>query len=154
MPVESRPRMSLKDPVARKKWQQEYYRKNTEAVKRRISEWRELHKDAVNANTRKYRKENRAKITKQNLEYHKKIRRKFIEMYGGVCACCGETIYEFLTIEHKQGQRGAAKKEFAYPAYLKAVREYRPDVYEVLCMNCNHAKSRLGVCPHKERGES
>lgn len=75
------------------------------------------------------------------------MREAFIAMYGDKCACCGETEIEFLTFEHKMGQRGK-KRETQYAAYKNALNEYRPDLYEVLCMNCNHAKGKLGYCPH------
>jgi hypothetical protein len=79
-------------------------------------------------------------------------RKKFIDMYGGVCVCCGESVFEFLTIDHIKGQKGrpANRREGGYKCYKKAVAEYRPDLYRVLCMNCNHVIGRYGYCPHQE----
>lgn len=74
-------------------------------------------------------------------------RSAFLEMYGGKCVCCGESIAEFLTIEHKLGQKGK-KRESAYKAYSNATEDYNPDIYEILCYNCNCAKGKLGYCPH------
>lgn len=74
-------------------------------------------------------------------------RESFLEMYGKSCRCCGEGKKEFLTIEHIRGQAGG--KESSTTAYRKAALEYRPDLYEVLCMNCNHSKGRYGYCPHE-----
>jgi hypothetical protein len=83
-------------------------------------------------------------------EYSRKhshgIRLRFLEMYGMSCKCCGETILEFLTIDHlapetKNGETGRG-------AYLTALKEYRPDLYQVMCYNCNCAR-RHGICPHK-----
>lgn len=80
-------------------------------------------------------------------KYYKEVKEKFIQMYGGKCVCCGETTFYFLTIEHKLGQIRATKETGAR-AYRKAIQEYRPDLYEILCWNCNCAEGQLGYCPH------
>lgn len=84
---------------------------------------------------------------KTQKEWYKTKREQFLEMYGGKCACCGETEKDFLTIEHVRGQRGMIR-EGSNAAYRKSVKEYRPDLYEILCYNCNCAKGKLGYCPH------
>lgn len=75
-------------------------------------------------------------------------RKEFLNMYGNRCVCCGETTYEFLTLEHKLGQRGKKKKDTSHKAYCDATRDYNPDTYEILCYNCNCSKGRYGYCPH------
>lgn len=87
--------------------------------------------------------------TKFAKEYHA-VKDKFFEMYGNRCACCGEAIIEFLTIEHLAGQVGKKVKDTGYRAYRQAIKEYRPDLYAVLCLNCNHAIGRFGMCPHQK----
>lgn len=72
---------------------------------------------------------------------------KFFTMYGDKCACCSESTKEFLTLEHKQGLNGQ-KRVRGGQLYKQATDEYRPDIYETLCMNCNHAIGRVGYCPH------
>jgi hypothetical protein len=106
------------------------------------------------ANIEKAREASRQSYTKskdQKRESQRVLRKKykdtFLEMYGGCCACCGETIYDFLTIEHKQGQEKASRRT-GLVAYRDAVKEYRPDLFEILCWNCNCAKGHLGYCPH------
>ena len=42
-----------------------------------------------------------------------------IEAYSGACACCGETIPEFLTIEHKNGRKGEKKKLTGAKMWMK-----------------------------------
>jgi len=98
---------------------------------------------------RQYRADKKEFIKEISRRYHKHIKDTFFEMYGNRCVCCGETNIEFLTIEHKLGQRGVKKKESSFRAYISATKEYQPDTYEVLCMNCNHAKGKLGYCPHQ-----
>lgn len=120
--------------------QQKYYRKNAD----RYQEWRDTHKGYG----KEYADANREQVRAYHRDYNRKLREKFFEMYGKVCACCGEAEFDFLTIEHKLGQHG--KRETSYKAFLTAVKEYRPDLYETLCMNCNHAKGRFGICPHQK----
>ena len=89
-------------------------------------------------------------MSKEQNERYKKRRLKFIEMYGGQCSCCRENNIEFLTIEHKKGQNvGWRKRERSHQSYCRAIKEYQPDLYEILCMNCNHSKGKYGYCPHK-----
>lgn len=74
--------------------------------------------------------------------------------YGGArCACCGEERAEFLAIDHIHGggnrHRKRCKIGKMYP-WLK--RNGYPPGFQVLCFNCNQAKSSGGECPHqKER---
>jgi len=109
---------------------------------------KESHKDYYKKYQKEYSKNKRSEFRKYSIKYKKGLRNKFLEMYGNKCACCGETKVEFLTIEHKLGQRGSRHKEGGPEAYAKALKDYRPDLYEILCYNCNCAKGRYGYCPH------
>lgn len=105
------------------------------------------HKDKKN----EYGKKHYSNHKDSKREYQRKLRDKyknaFLEMYGGACACCGEAVRDFLTIEHKRGQEKISRRT-GLVAYRDAVKEFRPDLYEVLCWNCNCAKGHLGYCPH------
>ena len=76
--------------------------------------------------------------------------------YGNVCACCGESEREFLTIDHVNNDGGHHRRK--YPAsgggvglYLWIKRHGYPDDLQLLCMNCNWGKMRCrGICPHKQ----
>lgn len=116
--------------------QQNYYRNNTDHVKEIKNRWL-MNNVEKNKEVRKKSKT--------------KVREAFLNMYGNKCVCCGETIYEFLTLEHKLGQKGVKRsyKKSGQYAYAEAIKEYRPDLYEVLCWNCNCAKGRYGYCPHQ-----
>lgn len=83
-----------------------------------------------------------------------RIREQVITAYGGICACCGETRLEFLTIDHIHGggtqhrkQSGLLGQKFYW--WLK--RQGYPKGYRVLCANCNMAEARYSGCPHKTR---
>lgn len=89
--------------------------------------------------------------------YRQKIKTKVIEKYGGKCACCGETKIEFLVIDHINNDGGKERKQkygsqfgASYSWYLELKRmPIRKDL-QVLCYNCNAAKSIYGNCPHKK----
>lgn len=109
--------------------------------------YHQTHREQMNG----YGKKNYPKYKESKREYQRgltnKYKHAFLEMYGESCSCCGETIFDFLTIEHKQGQMKINRRT-GLVAYRDAVKEYRPDLYEVLCWNCNCAKGKLGYCPH------
>lgn len=93
------------------------------------------------------------------------LRDEVVAAYGGACACCGESEPEFLSIDHvdesgaehrralggKQGEarRFSAGGEKTY-RWLKD-RGFPRGGFQLLCMNCNFAKGKLGECPHKSR---
>lgn len=119
---------------------------------------------------RKYYSDNKDKIKEYSRNYYKKyytgknqssarekviianriLKSKFLEMYGGKCQCCGITTYEFLCLDHIQGRNRKYKNETGNVAYRRAIEEYDPTEYRILCANCN-AATRFGrTCPHKQ----
>lgn len=91
----------------------------------------------------------------------------FFERFGGECLCCGETEPAFLTVDHIANDGAAHKRRLAsghgakfahrhistYTMILDLIRRGWPvDEVQVLCMNCNLAKRRLGYCPHGDFG--
>lgn len=94
---------------------------------------------------------NNPKRKEYNDRAHKKLRQQALDAYGGArCACCGETIWEFLCIDHIAG--GGNKQRFAIGNNGKFYNWLRqnsyPPGYQVLCHNCNLAKGFYGACPH------
>jgi hypothetical protein len=79
--------------------------------------------------------------------------------YGRKCVCCGEEHVEFLSIDHVYGKGAAQRKELSNGKgmYKWLIDNGFPEGYQVLCMNCNHARGRKGgdgLCPHeRERKE-
>lgn len=70
------------------------------------------------------------------------------------CACCGETMFEALSIDHINcggnkhrqiiGNRGGTG------FYRWLIKNNFPIEYQVLCMNCQFGrKHNNGICPHK-----
>lgn len=116
-----------------------------------IKEYHRIYSQTHREQANEYGKKNYPKYKESKREYQRnltnKYKNQFLEMYGGSCSCCGESINDFLTIEHKHGQQKISRRT-GLAAYRDAVQEYRPDLYEVLCWNCNCARGKLGYCPH------
>jgi hypothetical protein len=88
-----------------------------------------------------------------------KIRRTLIDLLGGECVCCGETVFEFLTFDHKHNDGAAHRRELGinkgsnvmYRLMLKDPKVLAR--FQLLCWNCNCSKGAHGACPHaKENG--
>lgn len=106
------------------------------------------HKNESDAYKRQYSKSHRPEMR----EYHRKRyaahKKLFLKMYGDKCECCGEAEPEFLTLDHIHGQTKETR-EYSNVAYKNAVKEHQPDVYRILCMNCNMAVRWGRTCPHQ-----
>ena len=80
--------------------------------------------------------------------HNARLRLKVLKHYGGSCACCGETNEKFLAMDHVNDDGADHRKETRYSnlySWLNA--NGMPPGFQVLCHNCNYAKSR-GGCPH------
>lgn len=138
-----RPDVKLRHKEQQKLYYQRHKQEILDKFRKRYNEIKDW-KQEQNSN---WHYANRDKVNARHQTNQIHIRKLFIKMYGEKCVCCGESNYEFLTIEHKHGQVGK-KKEGSYRAYRNAIKEYLPDVYEILCMNCNFSKGKYGYCPH------
>lgn len=91
-------------------------------------------------------------------EIGQKYRRVVLEHYGGSpprCACCGESNYEFLVLDHINGGGVKHRKEVAnglggLKMYIWTVRNNFPSIFRVLCSNCNSSYGSYGYCPHQK----
>lgn len=97
------------------------------------------------------------KFKDQQKGYRQSLRVEIIREYGGQCVCpgCPETLQEFLTIDHIDGNGAAhrridGKTGWQFYKWLKD-NEYPKDNFQLLCMNCNWAKHAYGICPHQNK---
>lgn len=102
----------------------------------------------------KYYIKNRERLKIEGRERNKKKRKHerdvVIEAYGGKCICCGESIKEFLNLDHKNNDGNIERKKFGSAGqYKRAIKECFPKKYQLLCFNCNLAKSIYKTCPHQ-----
>lgn len=96
-----------------------------------------------------YRITHANEIRKNKKQYALDAKIEGINIYGGKCACCGETKFEFLTLEHINGRDKTKKRKSGKTAWLELKWLGWPkDGYTVLCFNCNCAKGAYGSCPH------
>jgi hypothetical protein len=84
--------------------------------------------------------------------YWRNRRVEAIKHYGGKCVCCGEETIEFLSLDHINDDGAAHRQEHgtssAVHRWLKN-HNYPEGVVQVMCYNCNAAKSFVeGGCPH------
>lgn len=128
----------------------EYYHSHKEQIRNSFLKNYEKNKDKILFRTSRYQKEHKDKVNEWSRNRNKKLRETFISMYGGKCECCGETESVFLTIDHINGQIGRKKKETGETAYRKAIKNYNPKEFRVLCMNCNSAVRFGRTCPHQK----
>lgn len=96
---------------------------------------------------------NKIEIRAKQKIYEYNIKLKIIENYGGKCVCCGESIAEFLTIDHINGngadERKQTKQGTGGKLYRWLLKNNCPkDNYQLLCYNCNCTKGFFGKCPH------
>jgi len=110
-------------------------------------------------------KKGRKRRTPANPERQKEKQRAWLksqrililEHYGGKppsCACCGEVVFEFLTIDHinndgQQHRREISREHITFYTYLIKNNFPTDPPLQVLCYNCNYGKRSRDVCPHK-----
>jgi hypothetical protein len=93
-----------------------------------------------------------ASRTDYHREYARKRRKAAIEHYGGCCACCGESQYEFLALDHVDGGGNQHRREMGTTGGGRIINWIHsngfPEGFRVLCHNCNSALGYYGHCPH------
>lgn len=90
--------------------------------------------------------------------YKRSLKLEVIAEYGGKCVCCSENQVEFLTIDHINGGGAQHRRKISKtPKGASPDTLYRwlkkngfpKDNFQLLCFNCNCAKSSSGQCPHQ-----
>ena len=137
-----------------KLWQQEnkerasetdrqHYLKHRDSLLKAAAKYRETHGDAL-----------RAKARQRTLDAKLEV----IAAYGGRCACCGESHFEFLSVDHINNDgcvERRAGRSHGYTLYRRLKKLGFPkDRYQLLCFNCNLAKGFFGYCPHEKEREA
>ena len=135
---------NLKSTKEKLLYAREYYQKNKE-------KWQEYSR--TRQALRRTNPEIRKKMYEGAVASKRKARLEVINHYGGKCACCGESRYEFLAIDHINGGGTAlrrTKKQSSDQIVWEIRREGFPNIYRVLCHNCNQALGVYGYCPHNK----
>lgn len=81
-----------------------------------------------------------------------KLRKDVFSLYGSKCSCCGETQFEFLTLDHINGGGNQHRKKQTYQQLFYEIRKIgKPNPkYRILCYNCNCAIAYHKICPHQK----
>ena len=115
-----------------------YHLRDPQRHIRRVTEWKNR---------------NYARSLSYLASYRNRLYAHVLDHYGAVCACCGETTREFLTIDHVGG--GGMKHRRATGGTQGVCRDIIknnfPAKYRILCMNCNWATRHGKPCPHKAK---
>ena len=86
------------------------------------------------------------------LDVRRRAREKALAAYGGRCVCCNEDQSEFLCFDHISGGGNRHRKVIGPDIIGWLARNKYPAGFQVLCWNCNAAKSYSGRCPHELDG--
>jgi hypothetical protein len=100
-----------------------------------------------------YRAIHREDIRVYNVTRRAAIKLEVLNAYGGpICACCGETLFEGLTIDHVSGSGGGLHREHGSgDKFYNWLKQHGfPPGYQVLCATCNLAKGTGDHCPHQD----
>ena len=101
---------------------------------------------------KEYRKAHPDAVRRYNRKHQRKLRMEVIAAYGGGCACCGESTYEFMALDHINNGKGnpANRDGGSVTLWYRLKRDGWPKgEYQILCHNCNLAKGFYGQCPHQ-----
>ncbi len=152
------------DSIAKRKYKQE----NRVRVNETARLWRKQHPEKPNAaqdrwraknpglaaqRAREWRAANLERARAKQREVNRNLKDAVYEAYGGYrCACCGETISQFLSLDHIDNDGAEHRRRIDRRKIYKWLRDNGfPPGYQILCMNCNFGKARNGgICPHEE----
>ena len=131
----------------------EKYRADPEKAKEKARQYRLAHPDRAKEYRDRRYNEHRQECLQESANTRQRYRDEAFVAYGGyICACCGETIRQFLTIDHMDGTPKEArnKQRSGWLFYQQLKSQGYPPGYQVLCYNCNCGRARNnGICPHK-----
>lgn len=103
--------------------------------------WYEENKHSIRkkkaATMKRLRAENPQKYRKHSRRASARLRHKIFSLYGIKCCLCEFEDRRALTLDHINNNGAEERKRLGeYGVYRRAVSEYRPDEYRILCMNC------------------
>jgi len=85
----------------------------------------------------------------------RRLKQSVIDAYGGKCTCCGETKFEFLSIDHINGGGKAHRAQLkgAGNSIYKWLKDnnYPKEEFRLLCYNCNLSLGYYRYCPHQRQ---
>jgi hypothetical protein len=112
-------------------------------------EWRKKYTSDRRLTDRTFR-EDQVEIV---IRRHAELRAVCLHAYGDRCVCCGETIKEFLTFEHRNNDGAAHRAQIGKGGAILRwlIKNNFPDTIEILCWNCQWGRRLCGTCPHQQK---
>jgi hypothetical protein len=96
---------------------------------------------AKRENMRRYRMERPEQYNSHSQKAKLREREILFEMYGHVCVRCGFADKRALTLDHINNDGSSERALLGERGvYRKAKATHQPDVYQILCMNCQFIK--------------
>lgn len=117
------------------------------------NEKKEIHAKGrcCNCKAKYWRNNNKEKAKNIAKKSRDKAREDVLGYYGGECACCKETIQEFLAMDHINNDGYKHRKNVKSNSFYIWIRKNKyPKDLQILCHNCNLAKGFYGKCPHEK----
>lgn len=148
------------NPERRKQADREWVLANPDKVKAAQERWKAKNPGLAIQRAADWYREHKTQIRSQERDRYHDYKEQVYAAYGDACACCGETIRQFLSIDHVNNDGNVRRKTLRYGVgsngggvslYKQIIAEGYPASYQILCMNCNWGKARNGgVCPQAE----
>jgi len=117
--------------------------------------WNANHREYYRLRDKRNYEANPELFKKRAKEYRARIKFRVFEHYGNKCSCCGETIKEFLSIDHIKNGGTKMRRETGIGTtqfYKWLIDHNFPEGYRLLCMNCNWGRRmNNGTCPHERK---
>ncbi len=138
------------------------YWKDPEKSRQRRRDYVAAHREQTRRNQRKAELVRRSKTEAYQARLLKRRQAQQAERlrcyaaYGGaICRCCGEEELAFLAIDHIEENGAVHRREVhgSRALYTWLIKNKFPPGFQILCHNCNYAKSH-GGCPHQARLEA
>jgi rubrerythrin len=136
----------------RREYNAAYYADTAQEQRDRANAWYTQNRERAKERSLARYHANREALNEANKARQRRYKDETFAAYGGyVCRCCGETIRDFLTIDHIQGCGRDTRKIHGLGGnfYRWLKRNGYPEGFQVLCFNCNLGRSlHGGRCPH------
>lgn len=141
-----------KNAEKRRALSRKHYRENKETHLAYNKKWREENKEHLAKTQLAYRDAHKAELLEKARERRRLLKLRVLKAYGEFCACCGETDWELLTIDHPKGGGTKHRDEincYGSQFYKWLEKNGFPSGYQTFCWNCNCSRGQYGYCPHQ-----
>ena len=122
-----------------------------------LQQYMKIYRKNHKKDAKKYREEHVEYFKDYKKFYRRDLKFRVMEHYSKTtmkCACCGESQFDFLTVDHIYNDGAAARtiKNVRGSSFHHWLIDHNfPKGFQILCYNCNCGKgANGGICPHKK----